>query len=88
MTISRRQFLSKVTIGTVGVMSASTLSCRSKQSVSLSGKKPNILFAISDDQSWIHTGISGCKVVNTPGFDRVAHEGVLFTNVFLRCTPM
>lgn len=53
-------------------------------------KKPNILFVIADDQSWVHTSIAGDKVVKTPAFDRVAKEGVLFTNSFTAspsCTP-
>ncbi|MDX9883283.1 MAG: hypothetical protein RBS73_14575, partial [Prolixibacteraceae bacterium] len=41
--------------------------------------RPNILFAISDDQSFAHTSFSGSRFVNTPGFDRVAREGVYFT---------
>jgi len=45
-------------------------------------KQPNILFCISDDQSWLHTSISGCKAVQTPGFDRVARDGILFTHTF------
>ncbi|WP_158859375.1 sulfatase family protein [Lunatibacter salilacus] len=43
-------------------------------------KKPNILFVISDDQSFAHTSFEGSKFVNTPAFDRVAREGVYFTN--------
>lgn len=43
-------------------------------------KRPNILFAISDDQSFAHTGFAGCKFINTPAFDRVASEGVYFSN--------
>ena len=46
---------------------------------------PNILLAISDDQSWLHTGITGNKVIKTPAFDRIAKEGVLFTNAFAAC---
>lgn len=45
-------------------------------------KKPNILFAISDDQSWIHTSMAGSKFVSTPAFDKVAREGVYFTNCY------
>lgn len=44
--------------------------------------QPNILFAISDDQSFAHTGFAGCKFVNTPAFDRVASEGIYFTNCY------
>src|SRR5688572_14367747 len=46
------------------------------------GKKPNILFCIADDWGWPHAGAYGDKVVNTPTFDRVAREGVLFKNAF------
>jgi uncharacterized sulfatase len=46
------------------------------------GQKPNILFAISDDQSYIHTSFGGCTFVKTPAFDRVAKEGVYFTNCY------
>jgi uncharacterized sulfatase len=43
-------------------------------------KKPNILFVISDDQSFAHTSFAGSTFVNTPGFDRVAREGVYFNH--------
>ena len=43
-------------------------------------RRPNILFAVSDDQSWLHTGAYGDKVVKTPAFDEVAGRGVLFTS--------
>ncbi len=43
-------------------------------------KRPNILFAISDDQSFPHVSAAGDAVVKTPAFDRVAERGVFFTN--------
>lgn len=51
---------------------------------------PSILFAIADDWSWPHAGVYGDKVVQTPTFDRLAGEGVLFTHAFCvspSCTP-
>ena len=42
--------------------------------------RPNILFAISDDQSFAHTSFSGCGFIETPAFDRIANEGVFFSN--------
>ena len=44
--------------------------------------RPNILFCISDDQSYAHTGANGDPVVETPAFDRVAREGLRFTHAF------
>lgn len=52
--------------------------------------QPNILFVISDDQSWPHAGIYGANELSTPAFDRVAREGVLFSNAFAaapQCSP-
>ena len=52
--------------------------------------RPNILFCISDDQSWPHAGAYGTKWVSTPGFDRVAREGLLFHNAYTpnaKCAP-
>ncbi|MBL6766472.1 MAG: sulfatase-like hydrolase/transferase, partial [Verrucomicrobiae bacterium] len=48
----------------------------------LGAARPNILFCISDDQSWAHTGANGDPVVQTPAFDRVAAEGLRFINSF------
>lgn len=53
-------------------------------------ERPNILIAISDDQSWAQTSAYGCQYVKTPAFDRVANEGVLFTNAMAGspgCSP-
>lgn len=47
--------------------------------------RPNILFVISDDQSWRDTGAGGSTLVRTPGFDRIAREGAHFTHAFASC---
>ncbi len=48
-------------------------------------RKPNILLAISDDQSWMHAGAYGDQATRTPDFDRVAEAGVFFTHAFAAC---
>ncbi len=45
--------------------------------------QPNILFAISDDQSFPHASAYGTPAISTPTFDSLAREGVLFTNAFV-----
>lgn len=45
-------------------------------------KRPNILFIMTDDLSWVDFGAYGCKVVKTPVFDELARKGVLFKNAF------
>lgn len=52
--------------------------------------RPNILIAISDDQSFPHASAYGSRMVSTPAFDRIARDGVLFTQAFAAspgCSP-
>ncbi|MFC2125449.1 sulfatase [Bacteroidota bacterium] len=52
--------------------------------------RPNVLLAISDDQSWEHASAYGCDAIETPAFDRIAREGILFSNAFSAapgCSP-
>src|SRR5258706_14861353 len=52
--------------------------------------RPNILFAIADDWGYGHASAYGSKWVNTPGFDRVARAGLLFTHAYTpnaKCAP-
>ena len=53
-------------------------------------KQPNILFCIADDATWKHMSAYGCEWVNTPSFDRVADQGLLFNNAYTpnaKCAP-
>jgi N-sulfoglucosamine sulfohydrolase len=67
-TLTRRTFLSAAAAPAV---------IRSR-----AARRPNILIAISDDQSYPHTGAMGDRVVRTPAFDRVAAGGVLFRQCY------
>jgi len=52
--------------------------------------KPNILFIITDDQSWEHAGCYGDKAIRTPAIDRLAREGVRFEHAYCAapsCSP-
>lgn len=54
-------------------------------------ERPNIVFAIADDWGWPHAGAyENDSVVQTPGFDRVAKNGILFHHAYISspsCTP-
>ncbi len=56
------------------------VACRPSTSDQDSLGTPNILFAISDDQSFAHTSFAGARFINTPAFDRIAETGVYFRN--------
>jgi len=53
-------------------------------------EKPNFVFIIADDVSWNDIGCYGNDIVKTPNIDRLANEGLRFTNAFLTassCSP-
>lgn len=50
-------------------------------------KRPNILFFFTDQQRWDTCGCYGQPLDLTPNLDRMAAEGVLFTNAFT-CQPV
>ncbi|HKJ67605.1 MAG TPA: sulfatase [bacterium] len=87
---TRRQFLKTLGTGSAAVFASGMLISRRSGGGQQSAPRPNILFAIADDQSWPHAGAYGCPGINTPAFDRVAREGILFTNAFCaapQCSP-
>ncbi|MBN2311908.1 MAG: sulfatase, partial [Candidatus Hydrogenedentes bacterium] len=83
ITMKRREFLAAMGAGAAA-------GCIRQSAYRTRGTRPNILFAIADDQAWPHTGAMGDPVVQTPTFDRLAREGGLFTHAFCSspsCTP-
>lgn len=82
--------ISKLSVTVVVLIALLALPCSSFAAKQPTSKRPNILLAISDDQSWLHTGAYGSKFVKTPAFDRIAREGVLMKNAFAAspgCSP-
>lgn len=81
---SRRDFLKAMAAGAACSATWLTSSCRRKS------PRPNILFCISDDQSYPHASAYGTGFVKTPAFDRIAAEGILFHNAYVSapsCCP-
>lgn len=53
-------------------------------------KRPNIVYLMTDDQAWHAMSCAGNPVVRTPNMDRLAREGLRFTNMFVTnslCAP-
>lgn len=49
-------------------------------------ERPNILFCIADDASMNSFGAYGGTTIDTPAFDKLAKDGVLFRNAY-NCNP-
>ena len=72
-TLKNDMIQTLLAIAALCVIASNTLSAASR---------PNILFCISDDQSYAHTAANGDPVIATPAFDRVAREGLRFVHAF------
>lgn len=49
-------------------------------------QKPNIIFILADDLGYGELGCYGQKMVKTPCIDRMAREGIRFTDCYAGCT--
>jgi arylsulfatase A-like enzyme len=53
-------------------------------------QRPNIIFVLSDDHAYQAISSYGFGLSHTPNIDKLAHEGMLFTNAFVNnslCAP-
>ncbi len=61
-----------------------------KQTVATSTGKPNVIIILTDDQGYGDVSFNGCKDIPTPNIDRIAANGVVFTNGYVSyavCAP-
>jgi len=89
--ISRRNFLKTTVSSTAGLLTGSVLgqSVINKTLCDGSGRKPNVIFMITDDQELDSFGFINRKAL-TPNIDRLASEGVYFSRAYATssvCTP-
>lgn len=78
MTLTRRQ---AILTGAGALLAARSLAAP---------RRPNILFIMTDDHAASKLSCYGDKVIRTPNLDRLAAEGVRFTNCFVTnslCAP-
>jgi arylsulfatase A-like enzyme len=62
----------------------------SKDDIRQENQKPNILFIMSDDHAYQAISAYGSELLQTPNIDRLAEEGLLFTNACVSnsiCAP-
>ncbi|MBW1850453.1 MAG: sulfatase-like hydrolase/transferase, partial [Deltaproteobacteria bacterium] len=64
-------------------------SCKNSTSRSTQNK-PNIVFIFIDDLGWKDTGYMGSDYYETPNIDKIAQQGMIFTNAYANaanCAP-
>src|SRR5688572_7541707 len=72
---SRRDFLT-------GAVSFALAGALAKCAVGAEGRKPNVIFIMADDLGYGHLGCYGQKHIRTPHIDRLAAEGMRFTQCY------
>jgi len=88
--MNRREFIKTVGFGAAAIAlpgcSAGMLGLDS--SFPKEGKdkvKPNFLFILADDMGWSQLGCYGSSFYETPSIDRLASEGMRFTDAYAAC---
>src|SRR5262245_58392407 len=78
--------------GVVGALAATAIfttfvSCRADRS---RHHRPNVVLIVSDDLGYADIGVHGSRDIPTPNIDRIAREGVRFTDAYVSgpyCSP-
>jgi arylsulfatase A-like enzyme len=88
--MKRRDFLQTIGQGAVAGVTASSLAGFQTFCKTRSKERPNIILIIIDDLGWKDLGNMGSLFYETPHIDRLAEEGVVFTNAYApaaNCAP-
>ena len=83
-TVDRREFLASAGWVTIGAAAASLLPAGA-WALGQSRRKPNFVFILIDDMGWTDVGYSGSKFYKTPNIDKLASQGMVFTDAYAAC---
>jgi len=72
-----------VLIFSIAIMASTLFSCQNAEKSKKEQKAPNILYIMSDDHGYQAVSAYDKQYINTPNIDRIANEGMLFTNSFV-----
>ena len=67
------------------ILLVSVYSLSACQSKSIEEQKPNVLFILADDLGYHDLSVTGSKFYETPNIDRIATEGMNFTQAYATC---
>ena len=63
----------------------SLLFCSVNADAAKESAKPNVILVLVDDMGWMDLSCQGSDFYRTPNVDRLAKEGILFTNGYAAC---
>jgi uncharacterized sulfatase len=84
--MNRRNLLKAVGLGAASLAVPNcTAAPRRRSATSRTRKKPNIVFILIDDMGWPDVACYGHKFHETPNIDRLARQGMKFTDAYAAC---
>ncbi len=83
--IFKKMSTSKIRLLPLGLAVAGLVPGGLNKAAALPAKKPNVVFILADDLGWSDLGCYGSRFYETPNIDRLAREGVRFTNAYAAC---
>lgn len=84
-TLSRREFLGAAGRGILGASLAGGIAASCAAMTRREQEKPNFVFILIDDMGWMDTSCYGSRFYETPNIDRLAAQGMLFTDAYAAC---
>ena len=93
--LTRRRFLHALGAGAAGAAlagctSAARSAAPSAAGAAAAGRPPNVVILFTDDQGYEDVGCFGSPLIRTPNLDRMAAEGMRFTDFYVAasvCSP-
>jgi arylsulfatase A-like enzyme len=94
--MKRREFLKKCVWAAGTVTLSNYVSCARESTTSkaadpfIPARKPNFVFIFIDDMGWKDVGFMGSKYYETPNIDKLASQGMVFTDAYANapnCAP-
>jgi len=83
--MQRREFIKVMGFGAASLIAGGCQSGRAGRT-NRRATRPNIVFIMVDDMGWTDLGCYGSTQIQTPNIDRLAAEGIRFTQAYSGCT--
>lgn len=83
---TRRDFLKAAGLGAAAMALPGCMNTSNRFANGKSSQKPNIIFIMADDLGYGHLGCYGQKLIETSNIDRLAGEGIRFTQAYAGCS--
>ncbi|MGB2753942.1 MAG: sulfatase [Phycisphaerae bacterium] len=83
--LNRRSFLKCSAAGTLGYLAGAWARSATAREKEAPPARPNFVFFLIDDLGWRDVGCFGSTFYETPNIDRLAREGMRFTDAYAAC---